>query len=216
MATIGIKLVTLALIDKNFKIIAGEDGLSENGLYEVTDQELGTKTANITGIEGTPTVIYGNNTSVDVSTPSGQTKVAFDFNNLNEIVKQKILGRISDGKGGYLPTTNKPNVAALIKAPVVGTTQMVYYAFANGQMTEESHNLQTSTNAEQRSDDALVYNALAVPQWNGQSIKFFAEAFNGFDAAAMYKDVFGGVQYGTRPTTVAVTGATVNPGTPSA
>jgi len=48
MAIVGLKMVTVALVDDNQKIIKGSEGLSETGLVEIDDSMFGTKTANIT------------------------------------------------------------------------------------------------------------------------------------------------------------------------
>ena len=92
MATVGLKLVTLALKDSETgKILTGEDGLSENGLLPITTQMWGTKTANITNIQEAGSIQYGNNVGVFVSTPKGSPQVALDFNKLPFEVTQ--IGR---------------------------------------------------------------------------------------------------------------------------
>ena len=53
MAIVGLKMVTLALVNpKTQQIITGEQGLSTNGILEVDSSMLGTKTANISNMEG--------------------------------------------------------------------------------------------------------------------------------------------------------------------
>lgn len=102
MAIVGLKMVRLALVDENQKIITGEEGLSSTGIYEVDEKDLGTKQANITNLEGSSEKIWGNNQMTDVTIGAANPQVALDFNNLNFEVGQKVLGKKKDGKGGYV------------------------------------------------------------------------------------------------------------------
>lgn len=52
MAVVGLKMITLALVDDNQKLIKGKDGLSDSGIVEIDDSMLGSKTANISNLEG--------------------------------------------------------------------------------------------------------------------------------------------------------------------
>ncbi|MCW1021104.1 phage tail protein, partial [Streptococcus anginosus] len=108
MAIVGLKMVTLALVDDNQKLIKGAEGLSESGIIEIDDKMWGSKTANITNLEGSVTKVPGNNKVQDVYTAPGAPQIAFDFNNLDFDVKQKIKGYKSDGKGGYVYQGSKP------------------------------------------------------------------------------------------------------------
>ncbi|MFQ7858491.1 MAG: phage tail protein [Streptococcus salivarius] len=92
MAIVGLKMVRLALVDpKTQKLLKGADGLSTDGVIEVDSAMLGTRTANISNLEGQATKIPGNNSVQDVMIAPGSPTVAFDFNNPTEI-KQKMLG----------------------------------------------------------------------------------------------------------------------------
>ena len=198
MALVGIKLVTLALLGDDDTILTGENGLSENGLYPVTTEVLGTKSANITNISGTPTAIYGNDAQVDADIPGGTPSVALDFNGLPVAVKYKALGRVNDGKGGYVQG-NVPRVAMLIKTTEVKSGNPQYIAFAKGVMNETALNLQTNTNAVTRVDDAPTYTAFGVTRWDDEAIKFFDGGDKNFTEEGMKADVFNGYQ--AQPTT---------------
>lgn len=198
MATKGIKLVTLGLIGDDGKLLTGEAGLSTNGIYPVTTEVLGTKSANISNISGTPVQIYGNDTQVDADIPKGTPSVALDFNGLPAVIKHKILGRINDGKGGYTQGT-PPKVAMLIETTSVGnggTPQ--YIGFAKGILNEAAMNLQTSTNTITRVDDSPTYTAFGVSRWGNEAIKFFEGGDANFTKENMMADVFNGY---TAPTT---------------
>lgn len=90
MAIVGLKMVRLALVDpKTQKLIKGNDGLSTDGVIEVDSKMLGTRTANISNLEGQATKVPGNNSVQDVMIAPGSPTVAFDFNNLDFEIKQK-------------------------------------------------------------------------------------------------------------------------------
>lgn len=197
MATKGLKMVTLALLDDTGTIVKGAGGLSTDGTFPITDEMLGTKTANITNVSSAPTMIYGNDGQVDADIAKGTPSVAFDFNGLPFDIKQKLLGRVNDTKGGYTQGP-VPKVAALIQTTTIGSASPQYIGFAAGKMNETALNLQTNTNAVVRVDDALTFTAFSVSRWGGEAIKFYDGGDTKFTEAAMLADVFNGY---TAPTT---------------
>ncbi|MEB3377438.1 phage tail protein [Pediococcus pentosaceus] len=193
MATVGLKLVTLALKDENGKILTGENGLSESGLLPVTTQMWGTKTANITNIQAAGTIQYGNNVGVFVSTPKGAPQVALDFNKLPFEVTQKIVGRAKDpATGAWIETGKHPSVAMLIESESIDRMNKVYYGFGNGSMTQASINNGTDTNAETMATDALTYQALSTPEFNGEMLAMYSDASSEFKEDKMMQQVFAG------------------------
>lgn len=196
MAIAGLKLITLALRDKNGTLLTGDAGLSESGIFEVTTAMLGAKSANITNISANGTAIYGNNTKVDQTQTKGEPSVALDFNDLPFDVKQKLLGRVSDGKGGYLQET-RPRVAMTVETETVDRKNSIYFGFANGEVQETAANLQTDTNNEVRVDDALTFTSFGVQEWNNEAMKVYFSGDAKFDKTAMQADVFGVA--GTKP-----------------
>lgn len=194
MAIVGLKMVTLALVNpKTQQIITGEQGLSTNGILEVDSSMLGTKTANISNMEGQATKISGNNAVQDVLIAPGSPTVALDFNNLDFEVKQKLLGFVSDKKGGYTMSGDKPHVAMLIETETLDRKNSIYFGFANGIMQENAQNIATDTDtAQTRNDDNMTYNALAAKNFNGEPLKKYYSGANGFQKTDMLKEVFGG------------------------
>ena len=194
MAIVGLKMVTLALVDaKTQQIIKGTNGLSESGIIEVGSDMLGTKTANISNMEGQATKISGNNAVQDVLIAPGSPTVALDFNNLDFEVKQKLLGFKSDTKGGYVMQGDKPHVAMLIESETLDRKNSIYFGFANGIMQENAQNIATDTDtAQTRNDDNMTYNALAAKNFNGEPLKKYYSGATSFDKATMLKEVFGG------------------------
>jgi hypothetical protein len=194
MATVGLKLVTLALKDSETgKIITGEEGLSDNGLLPITTQMWGTKTANITNIQAAGTIQYGNNTAVFVSTPKGAPQVSLDFNKLPFEVTQKIVGRKQDpNTGAWIESGKHPSVAMLIESESIDRMNKVYYGFGNGLMTQASVNNGTDTNAETMATDALTYQALSTPEFDGEMLAMYSDVSKAFDETKMMQQVFAG------------------------
>lgn len=195
MAIVGLKMVTLALVDpKTQQLIKGaENGLSESGIVEVGSEMLGTKTANISNLEGSATKVPGNNAVQDVLIGPGSPTVALDFNNLDFEVKQKVLGFVSDGKGGYVLKGDKPHVAMLIETETLDRKNSIYFGFANGIMQETAQNVATDTDtAQTRNDDNMTYNALSAKVFDGEPFKKYFSGASVFDKANMLKEVFGG------------------------
>ena len=194
MAIVGLKMVTLALVNaKTQQIITGEQGLSTNGILEVDSSMLGTKTANISNIEGQATKIPGNNAVQDVLIAPGSPTVALDFNNLDFEVKQKLLGFKSDSKGGYVMQVDKPHVAMLIETETLDRKKSIYFGFANGIMQENAQNIATDTDtAQTRNDDNMTYNALSAKAFGGEPLKKYYSGATSFDKNTMLTEVFGG------------------------
>ncbi|MBF7115173.1 phage tail protein [Pediococcus pentosaceus] len=194
MATVGLKLVTLALKDSETgKILTGENGLSENGLLPITTQMWGTKTANITNIQEAGTIQYGNNVGVFVSTPKGSPQVALDFNKLPFEVTQKIVGRKQDpDTGAWIESGKRPSVALLVESQSIDRMHRVFYGFGNGTMTQASINNGTDTNAETMATDALTYQALSTPEFDGEALAMYSDVSKAFDETKMKKQVFAG------------------------
>lgn len=209
MAIVGLKMVTLALVDaKTQQLLKGEQGLSTDGILKVDSSMLGTKTANISNMEGSATKISGNNAVQDVLIAPGSPTVALDFNNLDFEVKQKVLGFVSDTKGGYTLNGDKPHVAMLIETETLDRKNSIYFGFANGIMQENAQNVATDTDtAQTRNDDNMTYNALSAKAFNGEPLKKYYSGADGFQEANMLKEVFGGYTAGAGVLGVGGTGA---------
>lgn len=193
MATVGLYQIQLALVDESQKLISGTGtGLGTDGIYTVDHKDLGTKTANITGLAGTIAKIYGNNNVQDVTVGISEPTVALDINNLDYAVKNQIKGFVSDGKGGYTDQGLKAHVALLITTQTIDRLHFVYYGFGDGLLTETAANIQTDQASEQRVDDSLTYTALSTTAFNNQPYKIYSDLDSKFDKANMYKEVFGG------------------------
>lgn len=199
MANVGLKHTYLAVLDKDGKILKGETGLSADGLYTSNAKDLGTASANISNISTAGTAVYGDNGQVDTTKSKSFLSVAGVWNNLPWDIKTKILGRESDGKGGYVQSMDLPRVALIVESETLDRQNSFFYAFSNGQMIESALNLQTDQNTEQRVTDALTYQSFGDDRWDGQGIKIFYSGDESFKKEDMLKEVMGGYVATTAP-----------------
>ncbi|WP_203628321.1 phage tail protein [Lacticaseibacillus mingshuiensis] len=191
MAIVGLKLVTFALIDPiTQQILKGEDGLSEDGLYQVDTKDMGSKTANITGLVGSSTKRYGNNVAQQVTYGAPAPSIAYDSLNLDFDIKQKIKGFVPDGKGGWTPS-DPAHVAMLIETQSLAGNS-IYFGFGNCTAVESEANIQTNDDNNQIVDDALTISALDTIAFGHKPFKLYNAADTGFDEPTMLKEVFGG------------------------
>ena len=194
MAIVGLKMVTLALVDpKTQQLIKDEQGLSTKGILEVDSSMIGIKIANISNMKHQATKISGKNVVQDVLIAPGSPTVALDFNNLDFAVQPKSLGFKSDGKGGYVMQSDKPHVALLIETETLDRKKSIYFGFANGIMQENAQNIATDTDtAQTRNDDNMTYNALSAKAFGGEPLKKYYSGATSFDKNTMLTEVFGG------------------------
>jgi len=193
MTIVGLKKSYLGLIDKSTgKILTGTAGLTTDGLYMSNPKDLGTASANITNIAAAGTQKFGDNGLVDVVSSKSFPQVAVVWNDLPFNVKAKILGKETDGKGGYVQSQDLPQVALIIESESIDRSHSIFYAFGNGQVTEAALNIQTDNAAQNRVEDTLTYQSMAFEAWNNQGMKTFNAGDTGFDKTAMLKEVMGG------------------------
>ncbi|MFT8725391.1 phage tail protein [Liquorilactobacillus nagelii] len=211
MATIGLRMLYSGIKNDDGSVAADAvKGLDASGVFQIDTNKakgnLGTKTANITGISGTPTKIDGNNETVDVSNPPSAPSVAIDSNLINYLAKEKMLGRVSNGIGGYIDGDTVPECGLIVEAQIPVTLKSVFFCFGRGTFNEASHNVQTNTStAETRDDDNLTYTALTYDKFNGKPLATFYEDDPDFSKKAMFDLVFPGQTFITSDTTTTTT-----------
>ena len=205
MAVVGVKLVKVALVDDNQKIIAGENGLSTDGIYSIDNKDLGTKSANITNLAGTIAKIFGNNTAQDVTVGAAAPTVALDINDLDFIVSQKLKGFVSDQKGGWTDQKIKQHVAMLIQTQSIDRKHNIYFGFGNGLWTEAEKHLQTDADTETRVDDAPTFTALDCTAFGHAPYKIYSDFEDSFKEEDMLAEVFGGYTPNSNTSTTTTT-----------
>lgn len=197
MATVGLDAVYVGLKNGDGSVIVDAvKGLAATGAYKVdtnkSEGNLGTKSANITNIAGTPTKYSGNNEVVDSSKPHGYPSVAWDANDINPTVLHKLLGDVLE-TGGWVEGDTGTEAGLIICSERPSNGEKVYFAFGRGQFTKASQNIQTNTDtAETREDDNLTFTSFGYDKWHGRAMKTFYEKADGFDMKAMFDEVFPG------------------------
>lgn len=203
MASIGLKMVYVGIKgDDGQTVLDDTAGVSSTGVYAIDTnkdhQNLGTKTANITALSGNPVKITGNNEVVDVTNPPSSPSVAFDMNAINPSVREKILGRVATGTGGYIDGGKPVDCGVIIESQQPVTMKSVYFCFGRGNFNETTHNIGTDTDtAETRDDDTLTFTSLGYDGFNGHPFAVFYESDSKFDKQKMFDLVFPGQTFVT-------------------
>lgn len=195
MAVVGLHDVQIAAIDPTTeKIISGEEGIpgaNAEGILDISVLLKGTSQANITGLDDSPELLYGNDTVVDATYGSPAPQIAFNFNDLPFSVKNYCLGFKDDGNGAMTYSGIKPLIAVLIESRTPDMKQSVYFGFRKTLWVESGQNLATNTNKNTREADAITAVAIGTQDWNGQPIKKGFTGSEGFDVSKFMNDVFG-------------------------
>ena len=202
MSAHGIKDVTFALVDDNGKLIKGEGGLSDTGLYLADKSGEGFTAVNFTGLETEGTPQFANDKIKRISYGQPQPKVALTALDLDQHVLLKLKGYVGDGKGGYIRHLPKPHVAMLVHSRSLDNTIDLFEGVANCEIIEEASNHGTDNSAETDAETTLSATVLTpldktvfVDPNDPESqvvYKYWLSTDAGFDKAAILKEVFGG------------------------
>lgn len=198
MAIVGLTMVRIAQIDPLTQaIVPKEKSVLGTDILEIDERFFGTKTANITGIEGTLAKIYGNNVQMDVTIGGASPAIALDINNLGFEISQGLVGRLSDGKGGFVSDGSKPHFAVSVESQTIDRKESVFFNFGNGVFTAPTQNVGTDTENQTREDDNLTFTALSTKAFGKEPFKPYYTGGEDFDKANMYKETFGGYKLET-------------------
>lgn len=200
MAIVGLQTTYVGIKDEDGNVIVGVDkgGVSETGVYEIDTSKkkgnLGATTANITGLSGTLTKVYGNDALVDVSNPPSAPSVALTYNQVNVAVKQALLGR-KLVNGGYVDTDDTIESALIVKSHDEIENKAIYFAFPRGVFNETQQNVQSNTDtAQTRETEQMTFTALASPALGNKTFKIYYEGAQNFSLKKMFDEVFGSTQ----------------------
>lgn len=198
MAIVGLTMVRIAQVDPLTQaIVPKEKSVLGADILEIDETFFGTKTANITGIEGTLSKVYGNNVQMDAMVGGSAPAIALDINNLGFEISQGLVGRLSDGKGGFVSDGSKPHFAVSVESQTLDRKESVFFNFGNGLFTAPTQNVGTDTENQTRQDDNLTFTALSTKAFNKEPFKPYFTGDKGFDMANMYKETFGGFKLDT-------------------
>lgn len=205
-STKGLAYAAFGIVDSDGKLVTGTTSganfaLPDPGVVLVDGAGQGAVTANVTGLSGTPTRQYANNTVKRVTYGNAQPQVALTMLDMPNNVLQPMLGNKSNGKGGYLPTGQHPHVALLL-AYRDYSDNLAWIGFANGTLSRAAMNHATDNQNETDANATLTYTALdpiikstfANPLPGGPQANYalYDSTDSGFDFNAMLKEVFGG------------------------
>ena len=200
MAVVGLQTTYVGIKDEDGNVIVGIDkgGVSETGVYEIDTSKkkgnLGATTANITGLSGTLTKVYGNDALVDVSNPPSAPSVALTYNQVNVAVKQALLGR-KLVNGGYVDTDDTVESALIVASHDEIENKAIYFAFPRGVFNETQQNVQSNTDtAQTRETEQMTFTALASPALGNKTYKIYYEGAKDFSMKKMFDEVFGSAQ----------------------
>lgn len=200
MAVVGLQTTYVGIKDEDGNVIVGVDkgGVSETGVYEIDTSKkkgnLGATTANITGLSGTLTKVYGNDALVDVSNPPSAPSVALTYNQINVAVKQALLGR-KLSNGGYVDTDDTVESALIVASHDEIENKAIYFAFPRGVFNETQQNVQSNTDtAQTRETEQMTFTALASPALGNKTYKIYYEGAKDFSMKKMFDEVFGSTQ----------------------
>lgn len=200
MAVVGLQTTYVGIKDEDGNVIVGVDkgGVSETGVYEIDTSKkkgnLGATTANITGLSGTLTKVYGNDALVDVSNPPSAPSVALTYNQINVAVKQALLGR-KLSNGGYVDTDDTVESALIVESHDEIENKAIYFAFPRGVFNETQQNVQSNTDtAQTRETEQMTFTALASPALGNKTYKIYYEGAKDFSMKKMFDEVFGSAQ----------------------
>lgn len=200
MAVVGLQTTYVGIKDEDGNVIVGVDngGVSETGVYEIDTSKkkgnLGATTANITGLSGTLTKVYGNDALVDVSNPPSAPSVALTYNQVNVAVKQALLGR-KLVNGGYVDTDDTVESALIVASHDEIENKAIYFAFPRGVFNETQQNVQSNTDtAQTRETEQMTFTALASPALGNKTYKIYYEGAKDFSMKKMFDEVFGSAQ----------------------
>lgn len=198
MAIVGLTMVRVAQVDPLTQaIIPKEKSVLGTDVLEIDETFFGTKTANITGIEGSLTKVFGNNAQQDVMVGGAAPTIALDINNLGFKISQGLIGRLPDGKGGFVSDGSKPHFAVSVESETLDRKESVFFNFGNGVFTAPTQNVGTDTENQTREDDNLTFTALTTKAFGKEAYKTYYTGEEGFDMANMYKETFGGYKLET-------------------
>jgi len=200
MAVVGLYKTYVGIKGEDGNVIVGVDkgGVSETGVYEIDTSKkngnLGATTANITGLSGTVTKVYGNDALVDVSNPPSAPSVALTYNQINVAVKQALLGR-KLSNGGYVDTDDTVESALIVASHDEIENKAIYFAFPRGVFNETQQNVQSNTDtAQTRETEQMTFTALASPALGNKTYKIYYEGAKDFSMKKMFDEVFGSTQ----------------------
>ncbi len=200
MATQGIVGAWFALADPlTGNVLKDTAGLDTTGVYfadgHTNATAEGLTQVQFANLSGTVTPGYANNKQKRASKGTAYPTAQVTFLDLEFGAQQKLLGMVSDGKGGYTEGNTTQPVYALFKSQSLDKSFNIYYALTNAHVTTGNKTWGTNNQNEVDANDELTFNSkspIKDSMFNGKSFKVYSSADTGFDEKAMMAEVFPG------------------------
>lgn len=162
---IGFKRAFVGIIDDDTELLVkGDGGLGDSGIFEINAKtSLGTLQAAITGLAATATKIYGSNQNVDVSQQGvGNAQMTLSANDIPAEIVYKLAGMKKDEatKAWSLDASTIPPKSAVVLESQDSKGRPLYFAMTKGTFGPEEVTLNTNTETQQITTDALTFSAL--------------------------------------------------------
>ena len=158
-------------------------------------------------LDTAPTLQYANDKAKRSTNPRSYPTAEFTLLDIGFEVKQKLLGKTSNGKGRFVSSDLDTHIAAIAVTRTLDKRHKIYYSFANGIMTEGNKTMGTNTNAETDSNDAMTLTTqdpIVNTQFDGEPYAVSSDIISGFNLDDLMTETFPGY---TKPTTGGTTPA---------
>lgn len=198
MATLGIKNVKLALVDKTGTVITGANGIFKDakdtsGIFTADqDTAKGIATVALSGLTGTITPVWGSDVIVYQSAGKGTPSSVLTINDLPNVIKQAILGNVLTTKGGYKISgkANPNNLVAFLaeSREAFDDDAPVYVGMYMGTASEATTTMGTSNANDVRNTDVITISGIERGE-DGFGAHWFSDSAT-FKEADMLADVF--------------------------
>lgn len=188
----GINKAWVALKSQDGKnLLTGDDGLSQNGIYELDRNVLGVASAEIKGLDGSKLEKVAGNNIVQFSYADPlNPQVTISVNSLPLEIMAKLVGMEKQGTGWQMADT-KPIGAFIVQAPSMTTNDSVYFAFPSGNFLMGDKKLDTDTDSKKTPvTDQMTFAAIDDPNINDLYRMYSTQDANWKSEDDMFKELF--------------------------
>ena len=188
----GIKKAWVALKSQDGKnLLTGDEGLSQNGIYELDHNVLGVASAEIKGLDGSKLEKVAGNNIVQFSYADPlNPQITISVNSLPLEILAKLVGMEKQGTGWQMADT-KPIGAFIVQAPSMTTSDSVYFAFPSGNFLMGDKKLDTDTDTKKTPvTDQMTFAAIDDPNINNLYRMYSTQDTAWKDEDTMFKELF--------------------------
>ncbi len=188
----GIKKAWVALKSQDGKnLLTGDEGLSQNGIYELDHNVLGVASAEIKGLDGSKLEKVAGNNIVQFSYADPlNPQVTISVNSLPMEIMAKLVGMEKQGTGWQMADT-KPVGAFIVEAPSMTTDDAVYFAFPSGNFLMGNKKLDTDTDTKKTPvTDQMTFAAIDDPNINDLYRMYSTQDTDWKSEDDMFKELF--------------------------